>query len=46
MVTPSGDVYIALSKGQWKGALYKNGEMLYLEEGAHASPFYYYGVTE
>ncbi len=46
VVTPSGDVYIALSGGQYKGMLYKNGELLYSLEAPHGTPFLYYMVIE
>lgn len=46
IVTPSGDVYIALCGGQYKGMLYKNGELLYSLEAPHGSPFLYYMVIE
>ncbi len=46
IVTPSGDVYIALSGGQYKGMLYKNGELLYSLEAPHGTPFQYYMVIE
>ena len=46
VVTPSGDVYISLSGGQYKGMLYKNGELLYSLEAPHGSPFLYYMVIE
>lgn len=46
VVTPSGDVYIALSGGQYKGVLYKNGELLYSLEDKWGDPFYYYMVIE
>ena len=46
VVTPSGDVYIALCGGQYKGMLYKNGELLYSLEAPHGSPFLYYMVIE
>ena len=46
VVTPSGDVYISLSGGQYKGMLYKNCELLYSLEAPHGSPFLYYMVIE
>lgn len=46
VVTPSGDVYISLSGGQYKGMLYKNGELLYSLEAPHGTPFLYYMVIE
>ncbi len=46
VVTSSGDVYIALSRGQNKGVLYKNGELLYSLEDKWGDPFYYYMVIE
>jgi uncharacterized protein YjdB len=46
VVTPSGDVYIAVHEGVKLSALYKNGERIYLVQNTYYNAFAQYCVIE